>query len=106
MFRLGDEEDAIRAKVSEYQRGGNAVLDEAASSWNNRLLHETHKVVQNLRVGQDALAMKLEKLGKDDKGATQEWKKIQRVRYVAKMVEAREHEVLAGLEALSGGVDA
>ena len=106
MFRLGEEEDAIRAKVSEYQRGGNAVLDEATSSWNDRLLHENHKVLQSLRVGRDALVVELEKMGKNDKGNTQEWNKIQRVRHAAKTAEAREHEVLARLEALSDGVDA
>ena len=86
MFRLGEEEDAIRAKVSEYQRGGNAVLDEAARSWDSRILQA--------------------KLGKDNMGATQEWKKIRRVSDVAKMVEAREQELLAGLEMLSNGADA
>ena len=106
MFRLGEEEDAVRAKVSECQRGGNAVLNEAASSWNDRLLHENQKVVHNLRVGRDALVVELEKMGKDDKGNTQEWKKIQRVRHATKTVEAREHEAFAGLEALSGGIDA
>ena len=106
MFRLGDEEDAIRAKVSEYQRGGDAVLDEATRSWDTRILHENRKVVQSLAIGRNALTTRLQKLGKESNGATHEWKKIQRVTDVAKMVEAREQEVLAGLETLSGGADA
>ena len=64
------------------------------------------QVVQSLAVGRNALTTRLQKLGKESNGATHEWKKIQRVTDVAKMVEAREQEVLAGLETLSGGADA
>ncbi|KAJ9606306.1 hypothetical protein H2200_009267 [Cladophialophora chaetospira] len=56
LFRFGDEEDAITAKVDEYDRGGKGVLDTLMDTWTQRLEHE-HKILQDgLRAEKDLLS--------------------------------------------------
>lgn len=44
MFRFGEEEDAIQAKVNAFRVGGTAVLQTLSDRWNDRLAHHHSKM--------------------------------------------------------------
>ena len=100
-FAWGQEEDAIRAKVTQFSRGGSIVLEELDKSWNRRVLHEHNKILQSLSAGRKALAVKLDNVGKDVRGGTQQWKRIQRLSNMVKMADTREQHVIGRLEELT-----
>ncbi len=56
LFRFGHEEDAIKAKVDEYDRGGRVVLDTLTDTWNQRLEHEHNILQDGLRAEKELLS--------------------------------------------------
>jgi len=62
MFRFGEEEDAIKARVEEFQVGGNAVLNTLTESWNDRLSHHYGKLRKDLEEEKAVLAKATETL--------------------------------------------
>ena len=104
LFRLGEGEDAIEAKVHDFQLGGESVLGDLRETWNKRISHESRIIVQGMGDGRKGLAMTLEKLGKDSKGAVHGWARLRRLKDVQKMVAARETEMLGQVGVLNGKV--
>lgn len=63
LFRLGEEEDAITAKQSELDRGGEIVIAELVKSWNDRLEREQRRLVDALRQRNASLGKSVQKKG-------------------------------------------
>ncbi|KEF62376.1 uncharacterized protein A1O9_00348, partial [Exophiala aquamarina CBS 119918] len=55
MYRFGEEEDAIRAKVKQFRVGGTAVVGTLREAWNDRLLHHYGKLRKDLEEEKAAL---------------------------------------------------
>ncbi|OCT54506.1 hypothetical protein CLCR_00753 [Cladophialophora carrionii] len=56
LFRFGEEEDAIQAKVDQYAHGGRAILETLTDAWNQRLEHEHKILLEGLNAEQESLS--------------------------------------------------
>lgn len=68
LFRLGEEEDAISAKQSDFDRGGELVIGELVKSWNDRLEREQNRLVEAFRQRSESLGKRVPKKGLFDDG--------------------------------------
>ncbi|OAP54881.1 hypothetical protein AYL99_10581 [Fonsecaea erecta] len=73
LFRFGAEEDAIHAKVDEYDRGGNKVVHTLTDTWDHRLDHERRILVDVLEAENGVLTSALQ-LVKDEEKSGGAWK--------------------------------
>ncbi|KAH0842424.1 hypothetical protein FOPE_07180 [Fonsecaea pedrosoi] len=60
LFRFGSEEDAMRSKVSEYDRGGGVIIQTLTDTWTQRLEHERHLLEDILKEEKDVLTTALQ----------------------------------------------
>ncbi|KIW82990.1 hypothetical protein Z517_02233 [Fonsecaea pedrosoi CBS 271.37] len=60
LFRFGAEEDAIRSKVSEYDRGGGVIIQTLTDTWTQRLEHERHLLEDILKEEKEVLTTALQ----------------------------------------------
>ncbi|ETI29310.1 hypothetical protein G647_01763 [Cladophialophora carrionii CBS 160.54] len=56
LFRFGEEEDAIQAKVDQYAHGGRAIIETLTDAWNQRLEHEHKILLEGLNAEQESLS--------------------------------------------------
>ncbi|ETN38812.1 uncharacterized protein HMPREF1541_06851 [Cyphellophora europaea CBS 101466] len=56
LFRLGTEEDAVRSKQSDLERGGELMIEELGKNWEKRIEHEQARLIENLRYEHARLA--------------------------------------------------
>ncbi|OAL30244.1 hypothetical protein AYO20_08818 [Fonsecaea nubica] len=60
LFRFGAEEDAIRSKVSGYDRGGGVIIQTLTDTWTQRLEHERHLLEDILKEEKEVLTTALQ----------------------------------------------
>lgn len=68
LFRLGEEEDAISAKQSDFDRGGELVIGELVKSWNDKLNREAARLVDGLHQRSAGLEKNVLRRGPFDRG--------------------------------------
>ncbi|EXJ65335.1 hypothetical protein A1O7_01676 [Cladophialophora yegresii CBS 114405] len=56
LFRFGEEEDAIKAKVDQYGHGGRAIVETLTDTWRQRLEHEQKILLEGLKAEQESLS--------------------------------------------------
>jgi hypothetical protein len=56
LFRFGEEEDAINAKVDQYARGGRAIIETLTDTWSQRLEHEHKILLDGLKAEEELLS--------------------------------------------------
>ena len=57
LLRFGAEEDAIRAKVDQYDRGGKAIVETLMDTWTQRLGHEQKILADDLEAEREVLTL-------------------------------------------------
>lgn len=73
LFRFGDEEDAVKAKVDEYSRGSNEIIQTLTETWTERLNHEHGNLMDGLKAESQILTTASQLIGKQNSGA---WKEL------------------------------
>ncbi|KIW17675.1 hypothetical protein PV08_04870 [Exophiala spinifera] len=73
LLRLGQEEDAVKSKVQEFFRGGDAIIQTLTDSWNDRLGHEHLNVLTSLKEERDVLRKAAKLMNEQDESS---WKGV------------------------------
>ena len=103
LFRLGNEEDAITAKVNTLDRGCEFFTDDLIVSWNKRVSHERKKIAHGLVDGRQDLMTTLGKVEKDGNDTARKWEEVKKSAQIEMEAEGRNAELLAAIKAM--GID-
>jgi hypothetical protein len=100
LIRLGDEEDAVRAKAREYERGAAAFVNKVDITWTEKLNYERERLRAALKGAHSLMAPSLDHRGKDEKGRKVEWKRLKNVKGVEGVWRKRNEELFESIDAL------
>jgi hypothetical protein len=101
LIRLGDEEDAVRAKAHEYELGAAAFVNKMEVTWTDKLAYERERLRVGLKGAHTLLGPSLERLGKDEKGKTLELKRLKNLKSVERGWRKRNEGLFEAIDALT-----
>ena len=102
LFRLGEEEDAIAAKVDQFRRGGESVMGMFSQTWTDRWTHEATKVQHHMRKERDLFRKANNTLNEQTKA--KELKMLPQVDELVNAIEQRKKGILAAIQSTAGGM--
>ncbi|KIW26315.1 uncharacterized protein PV07_09416 [Cladophialophora immunda] len=99
LFRFGAEEDAMKATVNQYGRGGNEIIRTLTSTWDQRLGHERRILGDALKAEKEVLtsALQLVEDGQQSGGA---WKETIYDRELTGKVQEKRNSLVRKIEEL------
>ncbi|KIW94404.1 uncharacterized protein Z519_04380 [Cladophialophora bantiana CBS 173.52] len=100
LFRFGTEEDAMKAKVDGYHRGGKEIIRTLTDTWNQRLEHENRLLVDVLKVEKEVLTTALQLVG-DRQHSGGAWKEIVYDQGLTGKVQEKRDSLLRAIEKLA-----
>jgi hypothetical protein len=100
LIRLGDEEDAVRAKAHEYERGAAAFVNKVDGTWTGKLNYERERLIAGLKDAQALIDPRLKRLGKDEKGKDLTFKGVKNVKRVEGVWRKRNEGLFEAIDAL------
>ncbi|EXJ53575.1 uncharacterized protein A1O5_13142 [Cladophialophora psammophila CBS 110553] len=100
LFRFGTEEDAMKAKVDEYHRGGKEIIRTLTDTWNQRLEHGNRLLVDVLKAEKEVLTTALQ-LVRDRQHSGGAWKEIVYDQGLTGKVQEKRDSLLKVIEKLT-----
>ncbi|EXJ79064.1 hypothetical protein A1O3_08565 [Capronia epimyces CBS 606.96] len=98
LFRFGEEEDAVRARIAELYRGGDDIIQTLTDSWNDRLGHEHQNLVKGLSTEKEMMAKAVQLVAEQDSSLWRD--KIVSNPGVPATAASKAHVLVAQIEAL------
>lgn len=87
----------MRAKVDEYHRGGDEVIQTLIATWNDKIAHEYRNLADVLQVEREVLTTATRLVGKQD---SREWEGIICNKELAGKVQKKNEDLMARIQAL------